>query len=177
MSSGRRNQLTGQIAEHLGCAELGRRDLIATPFSGNAPAFDVIAADSRCRTAPIQVKATRGDSWPTDARLWMHLEFDAATGAQVYHGPMSIDNPELIYVCVALHVADPRGLDRFFVLTKADVQSACIESYVEWMAPRGWKRPRNPSSFDCRFAADQLARFEDNWTLIRDRLAGQSSDD
>lgn len=59
MATGRANKLTGQIAEHLVCAERGRRDVIATPFSGNVPKFDVIAADDHCRPLPIQVKATR----------------------------------------------------------------------------------------------------------------------
>lgn len=40
MATGRQNKLTGQLAEHLVCAELGRRGLIATPFSGNVPTFD-----------------------------------------------------------------------------------------------------------------------------------------
>jgi len=41
MATGRNNKLTGQISEFLVCAELGKRGLIATPFAGNVPAFDV----------------------------------------------------------------------------------------------------------------------------------------
>jgi hypothetical protein len=73
MSKGRNNKLAGQIGEYLVCAELGRRNLIATPFSGNVPAFDILAADDLCRTVPIQVKASRGESWPSDARNWMQI--------------------------------------------------------------------------------------------------------
>jgi hypothetical protein len=79
MSSGRNNKLAGQIGEYLVCAELGKRNLIATPFAGNVPAFDVLAADEFCHTAPIQVKASRGDNWPTDARTWMNIQFDEKT--------------------------------------------------------------------------------------------------
>src|SRR4051812_37720472 len=64
MGSGRRNQLAGQIAEHLVVAELGRLGLAATGFSGNIPTFDVLAVDENCRVVPIQVKASNGDSWP-----------------------------------------------------------------------------------------------------------------
>ena len=60
MSTGRNNKLAGQIGEFLVCAELGKRGLIATPFSGNVPAFDILAADDLCNTVPIQVKASRG---------------------------------------------------------------------------------------------------------------------
>jgi len=54
MSTGLNNKLAKQTGEHLVCAELGRRKLIATPFSGNVPAFDILAADDLCRTVPIQ---------------------------------------------------------------------------------------------------------------------------
>jgi hypothetical protein len=102
MSSGRNNKLTGQIGEYLVCAELGKRDLIATPFAGNVPAFDVLAADEFCRTVPIQVKTSRGNNWPTDARTWMSIQFDEKTKAQKNLGRVKIKNPDLIYVFVAI---------------------------------------------------------------------------
>lgn len=39
MSSGPSNKLVGQVGEFLVCAEPGRRELIANPFSGNVPGF------------------------------------------------------------------------------------------------------------------------------------------
>ena len=71
MSDGRLNKLAGQIGEYLVCAELARRGLIATPFAGNVPTFDVLATDELCRTVPIQVKTTRSDNWPSNANKWM----------------------------------------------------------------------------------------------------------
>ncbi|HEV2327955.1 MAG TPA: hypothetical protein VGY56_04095 [Verrucomicrobiae bacterium] len=102
MSTGRSNKLTAQIGEYLVCAELGKRNLIATPFAGNVPAFDVLATDEFCRTVPIQVKTTRGNNRPTDARDWFNIRFDAATGVQNNLGPKSIRNPDLIYVFVVI---------------------------------------------------------------------------
>jgi hypothetical protein len=171
LSTGRRNKLTGQVAEHLVCAELGRRDLIATPFSGNVPTFDVIAADEFCRVVPIQVKASRSVSWRTDARDWMDLELEPKTGIQRYRGPRRLADADLIYVCVVLHAPKEGVRDRFFVLTKADVQTACIQSYSDWMNPHAWRRPKNQASFDCRYSVSQIERFENNWDLIRTRLA------
>jgi hypothetical protein len=43
VASGRSSKLTGQVGEFLVCAELGRRGILATPFAGNVPEFDVIA--------------------------------------------------------------------------------------------------------------------------------------
>ncbi len=174
MSRGRRNQLTGQIAEHLVVAELGRLGLAATGFSGNIPTFDVLAVDENCRVVPIQVKASTGDNWPSDARTWMEIKVEAETLRQDFRGPSRLATPDLIYVCVAIapHGADRR--DRFFVLTMEELQRVCIEAYSNWMVPKDWKRPRNPHSFDCRFDISHLTRFEGNWDLIRNRLTASA---
>ena len=174
MTTGRGNRLTGQIGEYLVCAELGRRGFIATPFSGNVPTFDVLAADERCRTVPIQVKSSKSDTFPSDARTWMRIEFDPETGRQNYHSPLTIENADLIYVCVI--IAAPGGRDRFFILTKADLQHVCIDAYSKWMDPKDWKRSRNPSSFDNRYSTAGLQRFEDNWQLISKRLEASVPD-
>ena len=93
MSSGRSNKLAGQIGEYLVCAELGRRGLIATPFAGNVPTFDVLATDEMCRTVPIQVKASRGDSWQTSADRWMNIEIKG--NKQISSGPTQLERPNL----------------------------------------------------------------------------------
>lgn len=174
MSTGRSNKLTGQIGEYLVCAELGRRGLIATPFAGNVPTFDVLATDEQCRTVPIQVKCSKSETFPSDARNWMQIEYDPETGRQNYRCPLRIENADLIYVCVA--IAAPGSRDRFFILKKSDLQQVCIEAYSRWMVPKDWKRPRNPASFDNRYGIDGLQEFEDNWQLISERLEASTPD-
>ena len=174
MSRGRNNQLTGQIAEHLVVAELGRRGLAATGFSGNIPTFDVLAVDENCRVVPIQVKASTGDSWPSDARTWMDISVEAETLRQQLRGPSTLATPDLIYVCVAIAPLDTDRQDRFFVLTMKDLQRICIDGYSHWMTPKDWKRPRNPYSFDCRYEIKGLTPFEDNWALIHNRLTASA---
>lgn len=172
---GRNNKLTGQIGEFLVCAELGRRGFLATPFSGNVPAFDVLATDEFCRTVPIQVKSSNGDNWPAQAQYWMDIELDEETGIQRLKGAKEITNPLLIYICVSIAKPNTEKRDRFFVLTKSDVQKACIKGYSEWMEKHGWKRPRNTSSFDCRYFIPMIEQFEDNWDLITQRIEATSS--
>ncbi|PQV63442.1 hypothetical protein B1R32_1113 [Abditibacterium utsteinense] len=171
MATGRNNKLIGQIGEFLVCAELGRRGLIATPFAGNVPAFDILAADELCRTVPIQVKASGGDSWPADARLWMKIDFDKTTGRQNFIEPTTIANPDLIYVCVSIAPAASAQPDRFFVLTKSELQTVCIQNYSEWMDKRDWIRPRNPESYDARYRIANLTDYENRWGIITERLA------
>ena len=176
MANGRNNKLTGQIGEFLVCAELGKRGLIATPFAGNVPAFDVLAADELCRTVPIQVKASSPmkewelNSWPALATDWMDIELDEATGRQHLHGPKVITNPDLIYVCVALAPVDTIKRDRFFVLRKCDIQDAIIEGYSLWMDERNWTRPRNVKRMDSRYFLPSIEKFENNWNLITEQL-------
>lgn len=166
MSSGYRNNLAKQMAEHLVCVELGRRELLATPFSGNVPIYDVLVADDSGNALPIQVKATRGDSWPSNSRIWMKLELDPETGVQKYHGPTTLAMPDLVYVCVALAPLNTARRDRFFILTIAELQAVCVQSHTAWMEGHGWKRPRNPETFDLRYGIEHLEEFEGNWVLI-----------
>jgi hypothetical protein len=176
MSSGRSNKLTAQIGEYLVCAELARREFIATSFSGNVPTFDVLATDDQCRTVPIQVRASRSGKWPSDAREWMEIDLDPQTNVQCYRGPRSITNPDLIYVCVSISPPEGDLRDRYFILTKAQLQEACIKCYEGWMAPRQWKRPRNPQSFDCRYNVKDILPYLNNWKLIEERLLKASPD-
>lgn len=62
MATGREMQLTRQVGEHLVAAKLGRLGYVATPFAGNVPMFDVLAADIRGYAIPIQVKSINGPS-------------------------------------------------------------------------------------------------------------------
>jgi hypothetical protein len=175
MSSGRRNKLTAQIGEYLVCAELGKLNLIATPFAGNVPAFDVLATDEFCHTVPIQVKTTRGNKWPTDAGLWMNIQYDGSTKTQTNLGRKEITNPNLIYVFVAI-APDDKSKDRFFILTKLQLQKIVLRHYCVYMDKCGWKRPRNPETYDCRFSVPEVQGHEKNWKLISDGLASSSSD-
>jgi hypothetical protein len=102
----------------------------------------------------------------------MNIELD--TGVQKCLGPKLISNPDLIYVCVT--IASPGDRDRFFVLTKTDLQKVCIDSYCGWMDSIQWKRPRNPESYDCRYYVHGIFRFEDNWELITHRLQTTAPD-
>ena len=142
MSTGYRNNLAKQIAEHLVCAELGGSDVVATPFSGNVPNYDVFIADDSGRALPIQVKASRSTNWQSNARHWMDIELDSQTGVQNYLGLKTLSTPDLVYVLVALAPPDGTIRDRFFVMTMTDLQDCCVRHYKTDMDKRGWRRPK-----------------------------------
>jgi len=167
MSSAYRNNLAKQVAEHLVCVELGRRDFLATPFSGNVPIYDVLVADDSGRALPIQVKATRSTVWPTNARVWMDIEMDSKNPKrQKCRGPKTLPTPGLVYVCVAVEPPDSVQRDRFFILTMKDLQDICVRNYTRWMTQHNWERPRKADSFHLRYDVHNLKEFEDNWALV-----------
>ena len=59
MASGRSNKLVGQTGEYLVAAELSRRGMIATTFTGNVPYYDIIASNEDGKHVSVQVKASR----------------------------------------------------------------------------------------------------------------------
>lgn len=170
MSKGLNNKLAGQVGEYLVCAELGRRGLIATSFTGNVPEFDLIVADGSLKTLPVQVKTTRGHSWPSTAKLWINIKIDEKEKRQVDLGDQVISNPDLIYVCVMLAEAGANRRDRFFILRKKDLQSICAANYRDWMSKHAWKRPRNYRSLDNRYYVSNLEPYENNWGLFTEQL-------
>jgi len=167
MATGLSNKLTGQIGEYLVCAQLGKLGYVATSFTGNVPEFDVIVTDTKLRTIPIQVKTTRGISWPTRADLWIDIEIDDENRKQIDHGNKNIENPKLIYICVALAKIDSYDRDRYFVLAKDELQKICAKNYRYWMDRHDWKRPENYKSLDNRYTIKDLEEYENKWDKIK----------
>jgi len=167
--TGRSNKLTCQIGEFLVCAEIGKRGLIATPFAGNVPKFDIIVADEHCRTLPIQVKTSNSDNWNASADQWMNIEIDDKGKRQIFKGKLEIEDPNLIYVCVAIDNTS-KNKDRFFILQKKDIQDVCVKGYCKWMDKIDWKRPRNYKSLDNRYRIQDIEKHENNWDLVVQEL-------
>lgn len=67
MRSGRAKIVVGQVGEYAVSGVLGKCGLIATPFAGNIPGFDVLVVDDKLNCLPIQVKTSSGSQWITGA--------------------------------------------------------------------------------------------------------------
>ena len=124
MASGRKNQLTKQIGEYLVAAELCRRGLIATRFTGNVPDFDIIATDECFKTIPIQVKTIRRGAWQLDASKLLNI--DIKDKIQRIIDKKSLSNPDLICVFVRLI---SQGDDEFHIFRLNDLQQVIFEKY------------------------------------------------
>lgn len=169
--SGLRNKVIGQAGEFAVCAQLGKLGLIATPFAGNVPEFDLIVVDDAMTPVPIQVKTSfKNNTWITgDVRTYLDVVLDEGSGVQTLGAPVAPENPNLIYVYVWLSPS-PGTADRFFLLTKAEVWRKIARAYENWISERGGIRPRNQASFHSAIGMSDIAEYENNWDLIRDRL-------
>jgi hypothetical protein len=157
MATGLSTQLTRQIGEHIVAAKLGRMGYVAAPFAGNVPLVDLLAADDRGFTIPIQVKAINGPSWQYKADSF--LEIEIIDDYQHVRGKKRLLNPAL--VCVYILLASEEQKDEFFIFTLQDIQDFTSTVYTSR------KRPKNPTSTHCAIWPKDLVQFRDNWVLIR----------
>jgi len=164
MATGRSTQLTRQVGEHLVAAELGRRGLIAAPFAGNVPLFDLLAADEHGNLIPIQVKAINGPSW--QFRITQFLEVRVQDGIQHVRGKVDLPAPDLVCIFVLL---GKTGKDAFYIFRHRNLQDHFAKTY------KGGRRPRNPDSMHCALWPPDLEPHKDRWEVVFEALAASAS--
>lgn len=129
---------------------------VAAPFAGNVPLFDLLAADDRGFTIPIQVKAINGSSWQYKADSFLKIEI--VDGFQHVRGKKKLLNPAL--VCIYILLAPEDDKDEFFIFSLKDLQKHTFAIY------KSRRRPKSPESTHCAVWPKDLAPFRDNWGLI-----------
>ena len=159
MATGRHTQLTRQVGEHLVAAKLGRLGYVATPFAGNVPMFDLLAADVRGHAIPIQVKAINGFSWQFRADTFLDIQM--VDGEQRIKGKRRLLNPDLLCILVLLKEDEN---DVFYVLQLRDLQKHFLLTY------KGGRRPRTPESMHCAVRPTDLEAFLENWPLVHEQF-------
>jgi hypothetical protein len=162
MASGRNTKLTGAIGEYLVSAELCRRGLLATPFSGNVPHYDIIASDERGGHLVIQVKAINGGNWQFDASKFVDIEMDG--DRQILGKRAEEPYPKLFCVFVALGKSHTE--DRFFVFSWRELAETIVSHHEKYLEKHGGVRPRAPKSTHCSISLSQLESFENRWEII-----------
>lgn len=159
MATGLQIQLTRQIGEHLVTAELGRRGIVATPFAGNVPDFDLLAS-ANGKTVEIQVKAIQKDSWQFDARKF--LDIDTTKSGQQIKGKNKELNRKIIGVFVAL--GNELGKDEFYIFSMGWLQDYFIKTYT------GRKPPKNIKSYHCAIWKKDMIRHLGKWNLLKKKF-------
>lgn len=167
MASGRTTKLTGAIGEFLVSAELCRRGLLATPFSGNVPHYDIIASDERGGHLVIQVKAINKGNWQFDASKFVDIKMDG--DRQILGKGAEEPYPNLFCVFVAL--GENNTEDRYFVFSWEELAKTIVCHHTKYLDKHGGVRPRAPKSTHCSISVSQLESFEGRWDLILDAIS------
>lgn len=161
MATGRSTKLTGALGEYLVAAELSRRGLVAAPFAGNVPHFDILAAGQDGSQFCVQVKTSNGANWQFDVRSFLKVDFDGER--QIPGRAEKVPIPGLI--CVLVLVA-PGAADRFFVMKWTELRDLIVSKYKAYLAKHGGTRPRSPQSFHTKVDLCEVERSEDAWERV-----------
>jgi len=166
MATGRSNKLVGQTGEYLVAAELSRRGLIATTFTGNVPDYDIIASDATGRHVSVQVKASRGRSWQFgDITRYCDIKFNGHR--QVVGKAQPCPVRRLVVVFVTL--GGERD-DRFYILTWQRLRDLLVRHHVAYLRKHGGTRPKQWKSLHSGIVEQSLLPYRDRWKTIERNL-------
>lgn len=166
MASGRSNKLVGQTGEYLVAAELSRRGLIATTFTGNVPYYDIIASDETGKHVSVQVKASQGSTWQFgDISKFCKISFKDK--CQIVGANQKCPVQRLIVVFVML---DKKGTDNFYILTWRQLQNILVREHKAYLAKHNGRRPKRWDSLHSAILEKHLKLYKDNWKVIENNL-------
>ena len=166
MKQGYSNKLVGQSGEYLVAAELSRRGLIATTFTGNVPHYDIVASDEDGRHISVQVKTIRKGAWQSDISKYCEIDFD---GKKQLIGQNKVC-PIKRLVMVFVELAEEYGKDQFYVLRWEDFRDAAVLHHKNYLAKHNGIRPKKWDSLHFSISVSELKRFENCWEIVEKNL-------
>jgi len=167
MATGRSNKLVGQKGEYLVAAELSRRGLIATTFTGNVPHYDIIASSEEGKHVSVQVKASRGSSWQFgDVSRFFEITFNGKK--QIIGRVRKCPVQRLVVVFVAI---DANGADRFYILTWRRLRDIFFRGHKAYLARHNGQRPKKWDSLHGAISEQTLEPYKDKWVTVERNLA------
>lgn len=166
MATGRSNKLVGQTGEYLVAAELSRRGLIATTFTGNVPHYDIIASDETGRHASVQVKTSRGPTWQfANIALYCDISFDGERQVVGKRRPCPVHRLIMAFV----RIRDD-GNDTFYILPWDSLRDLVVDHHKEYLVRHGGVRPRKWDSLHCAINESALEPYRDRWAIVEHNL-------
>jgi hypothetical protein len=166
MAAGRDNKLVGATGEYLVAAELCRRGLIATTFTGNVPHYDIVASDEQGRHVSVQVKTIRGGSWQFgDVSKFFEVRFDGQNQLTGIAKTSPVKRLVVVFVMLG-----KQGADKFYVVTWEKVRDIMRKGHEAYIAKHGGKRPKKWDSLHGSLIESQVEEFKNRWDIIEKNL-------
>jgi hypothetical protein len=166
MASGRSNKLVGQTGEYLVAAELSRRGLIATTFTGNLPYYDIIASNEKGKHVSVQVKASRVSSWQFgDITKFFDISFKGKH--QIVGRRIRCPIQRLVVVFVRI---DANGADQYHILPWRRLRDLIAKGHKAYLGKHGGMRAEKWDSLHGAISEKDLMPYKDKWTTIERNL-------
>ena len=166
MATGRSNKLVGQTGEYLVAAELSRRGLIATTFTGNVPHYDIIASNEDGKHVSVQVKASRGSSWQFgDITRFCDIQFKGKKQIVGKLKPSPVQRLVVVFVVIGADRAD-----RYYVLTWRRLCELIVKGHKNYLGRHGGMRAQKWDSLHTAISEKELNPYRDKWTIIETSL-------
>lgn len=166
MSSGRNNKLTGQTGEYLVAAELARRNLIATTFTGNVPHYDIVASSEDGKHVSVQVKTSRHPTWQLSSiSQYCEVTFE---GHKQIVGEMR-EPPVYRLVMVFVRVEPDRN-DRFYLLDWTRFRDLIVDCHRQYLSRHDGVRPKRWDSLHVAVGEKNLLPFANDWEVVTRNL-------
>jgi hypothetical protein len=159
-------QFSKQLSEYLVVAELARRGIFATPFSGTIPDYDILVF-KRGKSTPVQVKSSTIGNIKVFNVEYDYLIIEQEEGnshVSVSKREMAQWKKDLIFVII--FIGDKLGEDSFYICNNSDIQEIIYNNYVSVLQRHEGIRPRKLNSRGSAYSEDDLSDFKDNWRLI-----------
>jgi hypothetical protein len=166
MATGRSNKLVGQTGEYLVAAELSRRGLIATTFTGNVPHYDIIASDETGRHVSVQVKTSRSPTWQFgNIALYCDIKFKGKI--QIVGEKKA--SPVQRLVMAFVRISDD-GNDRYYILSWDRFRDLLVEHHKDYLSKHNGTRPKKWDSLHSAISEIDLEQYRDKWETIEQNL-------
>lgn len=166
MATGRSNKLVGQTGEYLVAAELSRRGLIATTFTGNVPHYDIIASDESGRHVSVQVKTSRGTTWQFgNITQYCDITFDDTRQLVGDMKPCPVNR-----LIVAFVKIEEGGNDRFYILPWQKLRDLLVKLHREYLEKHDGVRPQRWDSLHTAISERTLLPYLNKWDTIKKNL-------
>ncbi len=143
-------------------AELCRRGLLATTFTGNVPDIAIVAVNDKLEARPIQVKAIKSGSWQFNARKFLDIEYDKKRKTQQIR-KKRLPYPGLKYVLVDLK---DENTPVFYIMDMKRLRDIIYRRYSKQLEKHGGRRPKAPESTHTMVKREMVRYYLDNWDSI-----------
>jgi hypothetical protein len=168
MVTGQQKQLIKQVGEYLVAAELCRRELIATSFTGNVPVFDIIAITNDEKMKTIQVKTTTTNSgWNLEGTKFLDFEHPV-DNKQHIKGFRILSYSDTIFCFVILRSFGKEMTlsehDEFYLVPVKELQAIVRSAYERHLKKMNFVRKND--SHHVKLKPSDISRFKNNWDCL-----------